>query len=226
MLPAETRKKLGTVLTWGGGLLAVGLAAPFIVMTVKGLLGLALALVLGLALVHFAPYLAMKLANLGLKARKHEAATNPIETLQHQVMLAQARLKQAEQELVTFNTERRNFEGEVRTLNYEHPEDAAEFNEQLEALEKLAAYKEQKLAEATTEIKQMEAAIRRASAKWKVAQAAIRMNKLTGQAANSQMDKILQTEAIGSVQTAMNRAMAEMDVAMSKTIGSTAKGAA
>lgn len=215
------REKLAKVLTWGVGLAVVGLATPFIVMTVKGLLGLALALIVGLALVHGAPYLAMKAANLGLKARKHEAAKNPIETLQNQVLQARERLGKAKEELVLFNTERRNFADEVKFLSLDHPEDGAEFAQQVAKLDQLAAHKQQKLVEAEAEIEQMEAAIRRASAKWKVAQSAMRMHRLTGEKTSTHIDQILKAEAIGSVQNAMNRAMAEMDSAMAQTIGAT-----
>lgn len=211
-----TRKLIAFGLMTVASLAIIVVLVPYIVMAIGGLLGLGVAVLLGLVLIYGTPYAAMKAANLSLKARKKEASENPIETLQNQTLKAKERLDKAYAELETFATERRNFEQEVSALSRDHPEDAREFAQQVRDLQALHDAKKQACAQAAAEIKNMEAATKRASAKWKVAQSAIRMHRLTGQTAGSAIDEIMKAEALGAVQSAMNRAMAQLDTAMAQ----------
>jgi hypothetical protein len=190
------------------------LVSPVIFMVVKGLVGLAAAAVVGGAIISFAPVVAMKFANWKLKAMKSEARENPIETRQALGLAARERIRQGEQELTTFSTEVKNFTDEVKELRLAQPEDAADFDEQLANLKRLLQHKVESLREAVAKADAFDAATARAARKWKVAQSAIRMQRLTGEQANDALDKILAEESLDSVQTAMNRAMAELDTAL------------
>ena len=208
------RERVATYAKWGLGLLAAIVISPVIFLAVKGLVGLAAALVIGLALVNFAPYVAMKFANWKVKAIKAEARENPIETRQNLALQQRERLRLAEAELTAFNTEVRNFRDEVTELSKTQPGDAVVFQDQLRQLEALQELKQQRLRAAHQAAEEFEAATARASRKWKVAQSAIRMNKLAGQSSTDAMNKLLAEESLDSVQTAMNRAFAEMDTTM------------
>ena len=214
-LTPERRLKLGKALGWGLG--AAVLVAPVAFLAVQGIVGVAIAAVLGLACVHLAPWAGMKLANLGLKAQKAEARSNPIETMQMQAVEARRRLAAARQELVSFSAEVRNFESEVRALKSgDHPEDAADFEEQLQAMKKLQAHKQSSINQADAEAGAFEQSIKRAQAKWKVAQSALRISRLAGDQQDDAMREILKAESLDSVQSAMNRALAEMDSAIAQ----------
>lgn len=212
------RARIGKALAWGGGLAAAGLLAPLIFMSIKGMLGLGLALFLGLMLIHGAPWVAMKAANLGLKAVKHEARLNPIESLQQQAQAARERLDQSRQELQNFNAQRRNFEQEVEQYRKESPDDVAELEQQLEQINALFEHKQKQLAQAEREIEQVEEATSRAARKWKMAQSANRMSALAGGTKTKAMDKIVAEEAFDSVRTSMNQALASMDAAIAQNI--------
>ena len=214
-LTTEQRKtRIATVAKWGIGLAGAALIAPIAFLAIKGVVGLAVAAVLGLAIVHGAPVLSMKFANWKLKGLKQEARQNPIETRQNIAIGARQRIRSGEQELTNFATEVRNFADEVKTLRLSQPEDAADFDDQLAGLQRLLELKRQSLAEAKRNADEFEAATRRAANKWKVAQAAIRMQKLSGAMADDEMNKLLAAESLDSVQSAMNRALAELDTAI------------
>lgn len=214
-LTTEQRKaRIAGWAKWGIGLAGAVLVAPFIFLAIKGAVGLIVATVFGAAIVHGAPVLAMKLANWKLKGLKQEARQNPIETRQNIALQARARIKESEKELTTFDTEVRNFSDQVKGLRQSQPEDAADFAEQLSGLQRLLELKRQSLAEAKRNADEFEAATQRAANKWKVAQAAIRMQKLSGSMAEDEMEKLLASESLDSVQSAMNHALAELDTAI------------
>ncbi len=207
------RVRLANYAKWGIGMAAAAVMAPVIFLAVKGIVGLIVAAVLGLASVNLAPVLAMKFASWKLKGLKHEARENPIETRQNIALQTRERLRQAAVELTGFTTEVKNFSDEVRALRDQQPEDAADFDEQLRKLQQLQKLKQDRLKAAHDAADKFEAATERAARKWKVAQSAIRMNKLAGQSQDDAMNKLLAAESLDSVQTAMNQAFAEMDTA-------------
>ena len=214
----DKKQQLATAVKWGIGLLAAAIIAPVVFLAVQGLIGVMVAGTLGLALVNFAPVLGMKFANWKLKGLKHEARANPIETRQQIGLQVRARLRDAAQELTTFAAEVLNFADEVKSLRATQPEDAADFEAQLKALQQLLDLKRRRLQEADAEADAFEQATARAARKWKVAQSAIRMNKLAGADQDAAMDKLLADESLDAVQTAMNRALAELDTALATSV--------
>lgn len=214
----DKKQRLATAVKWGIGLLAAAIIAPVVFLAVQGLVGLIVAGVLGLAIVNFAPVMGMKFANWKLKGLKHEARANPIETRQQIGLQVRARLRDAAQELTTFAAEVLNFADEVKSLRAAQPEDAADFEAQLKALQQLLDLKRRRLQEADAEADAFEQATARAARKWKVAQSAIRMNKLAGADQDAAMDKLLADESLDAVQTAMNRALAELDTALATSV--------
>ena len=214
----DKKQRLATAVKWGIGLLAAAIIAPVVFLAVQGLIGLIGAGVLGLAIVNFAPVMGMKFANWKLKGLKHEARANPIETRQQIALQVRARLRDATQELTTFAAEVLNFADEVKSLRATQPDDAADFEAQLKALQQLLDLKRRRLQEADAEADAFEQATARAARKWKVAQSAIRMNKLAGADQDAAMDKLLADESLDAVQTAMNRALAELDTALATSV--------
>ena len=211
MTNEQKKARLAMGVKWGLGLVGAALIAPVAFLAVQGLVGLIVAGVLGMTIVHGAPVLSMKFANWKLAGMKDEARRNPIETRQNIALQARERIRQAEGELTSFATEVRNFADQVKELRREQPDDAADFDEQLRNLQRLLELKRSGLSDARAKADEFEAATERAARKWKVAQSAIRMQKLSGAMEDDAMNKLLAAESLDSVQTAMNRALSELD---------------
>ena len=74
-------------------LLVIGFfVAPFVFISIKGLIGLVIAFAISFGVISFTPYFATVIANWRLKAIKHEARKNPVETLQNRYGEKQAAL--------------------------------------------------------------------------------------------------------------------------------------
>lgn len=212
------KQKIATAVKYGLAAVAVILVAPMVFLLIQGIVGLALAAILALAVVNFAPVLSMKFANWKVQGLKAEARANPIETRENIALQNRERLQKASQELTTFAAEVRNFATEVKQLAVTQPDDADDFNDQLNKLQQLLELKRDKLRSAEQEATAFEEATKRAARKWKVAQSAIRMQKLAGVSMEDEMNKLLASESLDSVETAMNRAMAELDTALLATV--------
>lgn len=215
MNSADTRRpKLAAALKWTIGLAAVVVAGLAAVTIVKGLVALTLLGVAAAAVVYGSPWAALKLSNMSLSAQKNEARENPIETRQNMALRMREEHKAAGELLKTFSAEVMNFADQVKALKAEQPEDSADFDTQLESMRQLLEHRRKKWQDAGTAIETFEKATERAARKWKVAQAAMALQKLSGAAENKAMDKLLAAESLDSVQTAMNRALAEMNHAL------------
>jgi len=208
------RPKLAAALKWGIGLVAVFVAGLAAITIVQGILALSLLGIAAAAVVYGSPWAAMKLANMSLSAQKHEARENPIETRQTMALRMRADHKAGGELLTTFSAEVMNFADQVKALKHEQPDDSADFDTQLESMRQLLEHRRQKWNEAGAAIEAFEKATERAARKWKVAQSAAALQKLSGAAENKAMDKLLAAESLDAVQTAMNRALAEMNHAL------------
>ena len=93
-MDSEQKKK--AIVKWGS-IAAIGVVglvvSPIIYFAIKGLFGLAVAAVMGAAVVFGAPPLLQKFANWKLKAMKSEAAANPIETFEREYTQRNAEIK-------------------------------------------------------------------------------------------------------------------------------------
>jgi hypothetical protein len=210
---------------WGIIAVAVAVLAPVAWMAVSGMLGLALAGSIGLIGINGAPVLAQKLANaksraLDAEATEHiekvsdAAARNPIETLIDQSMEKRQASDHFRGAITMFRTEVKNFETQIIGFAKEYPEDVARFQTQLDAMNKLLKFREDRYKQLQVELDNFDTAIKRAQAMWKMSQAAQKMNKLAGMEIGDPFEKIKADSAINSVMTSMNKAFAEMETAL------------
>ena len=86
------RKRIETLVKYAALPVVGFFVAPFILVAIKGLIGLAVAAAVSLVVVNLAPAFAVTVANWRLKAIKAAAAMNPIETLENQYADKQAAL--------------------------------------------------------------------------------------------------------------------------------------
>jgi hypothetical protein len=205
---------LSSRVKWALGLAAALVVSPIIFLVVKGMVGLALAALIGLAVINFAPVLSLKFANWKLRGLKHEAATNPVETLQNQLVDKRAALAQFARSITDFKTEVANFGDKVEVFKRQQPQNAERFVAQHAGMVLLLRRREQRYRQADQELDMLEQKIEQASSLWDMAMAAQRMNKLAGVDPGQQFDKILQDVAFDSVQSNVNRAFAELETSL------------
>lgn len=221
----ENKQKYITAAKWGIMIVAVAVLAPVAWLAVSGMFGLALAGTIGLVGINAAPVMAQKLANAKYRALDTDtvehiakvsdaAARNPIETLIDQSMEKRQASDQFRNSITMFKTEVKNFETQIVGFGKEYPEDVARFNTQLDAMNKLLKFREDRYKQLQVELDNFDMAIKKMQAMWKMSQAAQKMNKLAGVEIGDPFEKIKADSAINSVMTNMNKAFAEMETAL------------
>lgn len=198
------------------GLYALGIivAAPLAVLLIKGIVGFAIAAILGLAAISFAPAISMKFANYGVKAVVSEAQKNPIETLYNQLAEKEQAAGKFRDSITMFRTEVSNFETKTLQFKKDYPDDAPRFEAQLETMKKLLAFREGRYKQVQAELRNFEHAIQRAQALWDMSQSAQKMNKIAGMQVSDTFEKIKTDAAIDSVMTSVNKAFSEMETSL------------
>lgn len=216
-LTVEQRKaRLAAGVKWGLGLIGAAIVAPVVFLAVQGLVGLILAGVLGLAIVHGAPVLSMRFANWKIKAIKAEAARNPVETMQAVLQEKDRSVDSFAQRVEDFATEVRNFGNKLDGFRAQFPAEAPKFEETHEQMKKLLELRRRRLKEAREELARFEGEIRKADAIWKMAQAASSMHRAAGMTEDSIMQRIKTETAIDSVQSSLNRALSQLETSLSE----------
>lgn len=200
--------KIGVVL---GASIAV---APFIFMAIGGMVGLAIAAATGLLINAMAPVVSLRIATWKVMGMKAIARGNPIETRELLAIKNRERLAKLADSITAFSAETKGFADEIVKLEQQYPGEAEMFRGQLQACHDLLSIQRAKYQAAKAAADEFEAATARAKAKWKVAQAALRMRRLAGEQMGATMDKILAEEALDSVQSAMNNAFAELETSV------------
>lgn len=209
----QRKQRLASVVKWGLGLVGAAIVAPVVFLAVQGLVGLVLAGVLGLAIVHGAPVLSMKFANWKLKGIKSEAQANPIETRQNVALTRHARLADVAKGIEAFGAEVRNVADQVRELRRNgQGADADELDAELVQLQldfedQLAALNEAKTALALYEDETV-----RLSRRWKAALALLKAKGASGKDVTKELEKLVSQEATDAVNSKMNQAFASLDV--------------
>lgn len=206
------REKIATRLRWAIAGLAALLVSPIIFFVIKGAIGLAVAAVVGLAIVNLAPWVSMKFANYRLRLVKAEAARNPVETLQN--VFAERSQKKAvfKTQITAFRAKITGFGEKIEGFKATYPRDAAKFENQLNAMKALLARREAKYKKVKSELENFELVIQRADALWQMGLAAAEMNEAAGAFDGDQMLERIKTEtALDSVQDSVNLAFSEME---------------
>lgn len=188
--------------------------APFVFVAIKGVVGLAVAGVIGFTLVNFAPWFATKLANWKLKALKAEATANPIETLENQYKEREEGLVQFRQNILSFHAEVQNFYGQLEDNRDKlAPNAIAKFEEQYGKMKALLDSRGQKYKLAQKNLKEFADLIEQKRVEWNIAQAAAKMSKAAG-VGEDFMNKLMTDTAVTSIQTNLNTAFAELEVSL------------
>lgn len=221
----QQKQRFITVAKWGVGILAAAVIAPIALLALKGILGLAAAATIGIVGINLAPVIATKLSNWKYRALAAEeiehieklsnaAAANPIETLMQQSLEKREASDQFKTAITMFRTEVTNFADQIKVFAKDYPEDVGRFNSQLDAMNKLLKFREDRYSTLQKELKNFDDAIKKAQAMWNMSLAAHKMNELAGMEIGDPFEKIKADSAINSVMTSMNKAFAEMETAL------------
>lgn len=208
----EKYKKFGLI-----GLIALtGLViSPVIFLAIKGLIGLIIASAIGLAVVSFSPYIAMKFANWKVAAIKKEAGENPIETMENLLAAKQRAFQEFRNNVTQSIAARDTFRDKCREFGRKYPARAAEFQTQLERMTKLVDQKQTALKEAAVQLELGEHKLTEMRAYWDMSQTAIKLNKAAGMDTGDLYERLKADTAVDAVFTSMNTAFAELEVAAS-----------
>lgn len=188
--------------------------APYIFLSIKGLIGLVIAGVISVIVVNMIPWFASMVANWRLKALKHEAAKNPIETLENDYKRRHDALVAFRQSILNSKAEVASFGDKLGDFKTQYPADAVKFDEQYRKMVELLRLKGRKYEQAKANLKSYEAEINRARAIWHMAQAAAQMNKAAGVDTDEFFAKIQVETALESVQKNLNLAFAELEMSL------------
>lgn len=208
------------------GALAVAgfLVAPFIMLAIGGLLGLAVAAAVGFTMVQLAPWFALKIANwkyrlidaekvAHVKAVVGAAAENPIETLTNLLIAKKQAFKEFEAAVTTAVTARSNFKAKVEKFKQRYPARAPEFEAQLARMTDLVERKKKALTEAQKSLEEGDMKLEEMKAYWEMSKDAIEANRAAGMDTGDAFEKLKADTACDSVFESMNMAFAQLEVA-------------
>lgn len=210
----QKRKRIEMVVKTGAALVVGFIVAPFIFVAIKGALGLLAAGIIGVIAINVAPWIGAKAANLRLKAIKHEASKNPIETLQNELKSRMEALARFRGAIEASAASVHSFAGKLEGFKKQFPSDAEKFDEQHAQARAHLETKKQKYKFAMANLKVFEAEIAKADAIWQLALAAADMNKATGVNEQDFFAKIQVETALDSVQKSIGTAFADLELSV------------
>jgi len=194
-----------------GGIICF-LMAPFIFIAIKGFVGLVVAGVLSFIALNMVPWFAAKVGNWRLKALKHEASKNPVETLERAFEVKKNGLIQYRQSIVTFEGEVNNFRGVINEHKKLYPDDTR-YDEKFDKMCQLLDHRKKKYKIAQGQLAAFDEVIDRARSEWKVYQMAVKLDAAAG-AGEDFESKLMKDTALDAIQTGMNTAFAELEISL------------
>jgi hypothetical protein len=190
---------------------ALGLiAAPVAFLAIKGLIGLIAAAVLAFAAITIAPVVGDMAANWKLKALKDEAARNPVETLQRELLRRQRLLDDQKPKIERFETKILNFEGKLTDFKRQYPEEAPRFERTLSSMRQLLALRKERYQEAKGNLAQFELETQKARAIWEMGQAAKDASE-GGMTEDDFYAKLKTDTSIEAIEESMNQSFASLE---------------
>lgn len=215
----DKSQKLATALKWVGGILVAAVASPIIFLALKatlGLLALGVAAGVGMALLKLTPWFSMKISNIVMKLIIHEAETNPIETLENLRIEKTEELRKADEAIVEFEMEVRNYDDKTKEFSKQYPEEAASFTEISTKMHEALKLQKDEQEVARAKLQDLGLRIEKARAIYDMSMAAQAVTELSNSAAAKVYADIKQKIAFDSVQKELNRSFASLNMALNQ----------
>lgn len=212
----QKQKRITTIAQVALVAIAAFIVVPIVVVVAKAVAGIATAIILGgvagLSITSFSPWLSMKFANWKLKAIKHEAARNPVETLQNVYNQRNVQREAFKKKITTFRARVQSYEDKVESFKEGFPQDAGKFELQLQQMRLLLSRRDAKYLRVKQDLEQFALVIARADAIWKMTLDAAAMNEAAGEFDGEQTYERIKVEtSLDSIQDALNMTFAEME---------------
>jgi septal ring factor EnvC (AmiA/AmiB activator) len=210
-------RRWGNVAKYGVLLVAGFLVAPYIWISITGLLGLLVAAGVILAAWMVRPVVFSMAANLRLKFIKAEASRNPVETLQNDLKAKTEALGKRKEAIETLNSQIRTFSDKVDEIKGRYgAEDSGyqKLSRDLSDLRRVYAHRCEKWKEAREQLERYAEEIKRANMIWDAAQAAAAARETSGLTEDEFFAKLRAETAFDSIQKSYNDALASLDTAL------------
>ena len=212
------------------------LVAPFIMLAIGGIVGLAVAAILAFTLVQLAPWFALKIANWKYRLMDAEkvdhiqkvtnaAEQNPIETLTALLIAKKQAFQVFKASVEQAVTARSNFKTKVEKFKQKYPARAAEFEAQLARMTDLVERKKRALNEAQTSLEDGDNKLEEMKAYYEMSKDAIEANRAAGMDTGDAFEKLKADTACDAVFESMNMAFAQLEVAAALDVDSDDKPA-
>lgn len=221
-----TQQKADRLKKWAtlGGIGVAGfLVAPFVFISIKGLIGAGVALALSFTMVMLAPWFALKIANWKYRLIENEktthlrkvaekAAENPIETLQNILRQNRTAFQKFKESVTNAVTARDTFSKKVDQFKKQFPHRAAEFEQQLAQMTAKIERKKAALADAAEQLEIGQAKLDEMKAYWEMSQAMQEANKAAGLDMEDAFAQLKMDTAVDAVFDSMHKAFAQLEV--------------
>jgi len=213
--PVDPRAQMWGKIIRAIALLGVGLVvAPYIFTAITGLAGLAVAGLMLTAGWMLTPWLQAKAINTRLKLIKHEAAVNPVETLQAEHARQTAELESRREGIAVLSGAVRDVVEAIRQLEKEFPNspDLPQLREDYEQLKIAEKTAKDKWQEAYATLGEFAQEIKQAGRVWTAACAIAKARGLSG-LSQAEWEAKLKTEtSFGAIRAKLNTNMAALSV--------------
>lgn len=196
------------------GIIAVAalIAAPVVFVIIKGIVGLAVAALLGGTVIMVAPALSMRIANTRLALKKREAMRAPIETMQNQHAVATRRHEAQKQAVNDYAGELEVFRGRAEEFKKRHPDQAAVMDARVKLFDDGLTARRAKLAALKAALDEAEKVIADMESYYEMALATERMDMASQQASVSQYEeRVITSAAVDEVRRRLGAAVASIE---------------
>lgn len=211
----QKRRRIELAVKLTATLVVAFFVSPFIFVAINGLIGMIAATLIGVTAVNLAPWVGMKVANWRLKAIKHEASKNPIETLQNEYQERRQGMLDFRSAIETFSGAVNIFKEKLHAMENEYGvNEAKPYRDQYEAMKQLLEMRVQKYKQTQVNLERFEKEIEKAQVKWDMAQEAAKMNRAAAITEGDFISKIQVETALGAVQKSLSISFAELEMSL------------
>jgi len=207
----------GNIAKWGFLIIACAFFAPVIWLAFGGLLGLILFVTTCVVAWMMRPWVFTKAANIRIMLLKHEAAKNPIPTLQENLRKEMNSLNERKIKIEHLNAAIRNFETQTQEISTKYGKQHPAYVKMSKDVVKLQSVYDDRCVKwnkAMRELNRFAEEIECAQTVWDASQAAAAAREASGLTEDDWMTELKTKTALDSVQTSYNEALASLDTAM------------
>lgn len=187
---------------------------PFAIAAIGGIAALVIVWLMSEVVICFTPWMSMKFANWRVASIKHEAAKNPIETMENEYSARIEQLGRMREAIRTFHASIRTFHGKLQGFREQFPQDSKLYDDQYNAMCQLLELRKEKYREAKHNLEVFASVIQRAKAIWAMAQEAAKMRNAAGADVEEFYGRLKVETALDSVTNALNLSFADLEDAL------------